>query len=52
MKVKIIRSYSHTGLEKYINMFLADNDGKIEVTEIQWKVFFEYSAMIVYNEKQ
>lgn len=52
MKVKIIRSYSPSGLEKYVNMFLADNDGKIDVIEIQWKVFFEYGAMIVYNEKQ
>ena len=50
MNVKIIRSYSHKGLEKYINLFLDENKDEIHIIEIKFNFFFEYVAMIVYEK--
>ena len=51
MRVKIIYSLGNEGLEKKINTFLVENEDKIEVIEIKWKVFFEHQVMIVYKLK-
>jgi len=50
MQVKIIRSYSHKGLEKYINLFLEENKDEIHIIEIKFTSFLEYVAMIVYEK--
>lgn len=51
MRVKIIQAYRQDGLEKKINAFLQENEGKIEIVEIQWKAFLEHYVMILYKEK-
>ena len=51
MKIKMICSLLHTGLEKEVNRFLEENRDKIEVIEIRWKLFLEHHVMIVYKEK-
>ena len=51
MKIKIIYSLGHNGLEKKVNAFLEENDEKIEIIEIKWKAFLEHYAMIIYNKK-
>lgn len=49
MRVKMLYSFWHGGLEEKINSFLRENEGKIEVIEIKWKAFCEQYAMIIYK---
>ncbi|AGA70866.1 hypothetical protein Desdi_3480 [Desulfitobacterium dichloroeliminans LMG P-21439] len=51
MKVKIIQAFRQGGLEKKLNHFLQENEGKIEILEIQWKAFLEHYVLILYKEK-
>ncbi len=52
MKVKIIYSFSSEGLEKKMNAFFEETDGKIDIVDIKWKSLFEHYAMILYKEKE
>lgn len=51
MQVKIFRSLSHSKVEKQINSFLKEMEGKIEIVDIQWKAFLEHYVMILYKLK-
>ena len=50
MKVKVISALSCNRLEQKLNWFLQQNEGKIEVIEIKWRVFLDQFAMIIYKE--
>ncbi|SHN69010.1 hypothetical protein [Desulfitobacterium chlororespirans] len=52
MKVKIIQSLRQEGLEQKMNAFFQEQEGNIEIIEIQWKAFLEHYVMILYNEKK
>lgn len=50
MKIKMFCSSGETNFEDRVNGFIAENDGKIEVVDIKWRIFFFHYAMIVYKE--
>lgn len=52
MRVKIIQAYRQDSLEKKMNTFLQEHEGKIEIIEIQWKAFLEHYVMILYRDKK
>ena len=50
MKVKLIFAFDDEKFENKVNNFLAENNGKIEVIEIQWKWILSHYAMIIFKE--
>jgi hypothetical protein len=51
VKVKILYSLGYEGLEKEINSFLEENEGRIEIVDIKWQAGSEQFAMIIYNSR-
>jgi len=49
MRIKIFRGISYAKVEQEVNRFLAENDGKIEVVDIQWKAFIEHYILVSYR---
>lgn len=50
MKIKMFCSSSETNFEDKVNGFITENEGKIEVVDIKWRIFLFHYAMIVYKE--
>lgn len=50
LKIKILLSLDDKKFEERVNHFLEENKDKIEVIEIQWKIFIYHYAMIIYKE--
>ncbi|WP_446899561.1 hypothetical protein ACSVC9_06645 [Clostridium sp. LBM24168] len=50
LKIKMLLAFDERKLEEKVNNFLTENKDKIEIVEIQWKLFFYHYVMVIYKE--